>query len=100
MSRSYDPHRHAMSPRAWPVIAPCSLFAFGLSWWLGGEWGIWGTVISIVCGCALGVVAVSVRWAIWQRRHPMTPCGPNCLLWMTYNFDKRVRAQREVAKWQ
>jgi hypothetical protein len=98
--RRYDAHRHAYSPRLWPMmLASCSL-SFFVMWGLITVFGTRGMIPGVLFAVALGIATPTVRWRLWRRRHPMSPCGPHCLLWMTYEMERRAPAQRETARWQ
>src|ERR1044072_240515 len=100
LRRRYITHRHAYTPRLWPLAVPTCIFAFGLSMLVGVVLGMVGSIASVVLGLVVGIGAVQLRWHLWRRRHPETPCGPRCVLWMTYEMERRAPAQRETARWQ
>jgi hypothetical protein len=101
--RVYVVHRGAYTPRRWPQLAVGAVVGAPLAllwdWLLPDVLAILMTAWSCLI---VAITVVTVTWEIWERRHPLRPCGPHCYL--NLRDDQRlldfIDHQREVAPWQ
>lgn len=64
--RRYMPHRRAYPPRLWPVVVVFASVAAILAYLIVPP--LW---LNIIVTAASAWTVVTIRWAIWRRRHPV-----------------------------
>lgn len=103
--RHYDPHRHALTPRLWPLVVSIAAVSFALSFVvLPTVEPVKLRLVVLLAlsagGAVLAFGAIVGRWRLWERRHPLRPCGPHCWMLVARELQSEAERQREVARWQ
>jgi hypothetical protein len=84
--RHYIEHRHAWTPRFWPMaLGSAALVAVFVLALRPGVFAIVGIAVGVA------VLVGNVRWAVWRHRHPVVP--PDIYI------TELIRERRQAARW-